>query len=76
MSNQLGWVVTANAVVVAQSLHIIEAANSTPRTVSVNTIVFLSAGQTMTLGIFQNTGAALALSNSAANNWVAINRIP
>jgi hypothetical protein len=76
VSNQLGWVVTANGVVVAQSPYLIEAAGSTPRAVSVNTIVSLAAGQTLTLGIYQNTGAALALSNTAANNWIAINRVP
>ncbi|WP_321944626.1 hypothetical protein [Burkholderia cenocepacia] len=76
VGNQLGWVVTANAVVVAQSPYFIEAANSTARTVSVNTIVSLTAGQTMTLGLYQNTGAALALSSTAANNWVSISRVP
>lgn len=76
VSNQMGWVVTANGAVVAQSPYLIEAAGSTPRAVSVDTIVSLSAGQTLTLGLYQNTGAALALSNTAANNWIAINRIP
>ncbi|WP_176016653.1 hypothetical protein [Burkholderia sp. BCC0398] len=76
VGNQLGWVVTANAVVVAQSPYFVEAANSTARTVSVNTIVSLTAGQTMTLGLYQNTGAALALSSTAANNWVSISRVP
>nr|DAG73193.1 MAG TPA: Baseplate wedge protein [Caudoviricetes sp.] len=76
VGNQLGWVVTANSVVVAQSPYFVEAANSTARTVSVNTIVNLTAGQTMTLGLYQNTGAALALSTTAANNWVAISRVP
>lgn len=76
VGNQLGWVVTANSVVVAQSPYFIEAANSTQRTASVNTIVSLTAGQTMTVGLYQNTGAALALSTTAANNWIAINRVP
>lgn len=76
VGNQLGWVVTANSAVVAQSPYFIEAANSTTRTVSVNTIVSLTAGQTMTLGLYQNTGSALALSTTAANNWISISRIP
>lgn len=76
VGNQLGWVVTANSVVVAQSPFFIEAANSTTRTVNVNTIVSLTAGQTMAVGLYQNTGAALSLSSTAANNWIAISRVP
>jgi hypothetical protein len=44
--------------------------------VNVSCMVSLTAGQTVVIQALQNSGAAVALSASAALNFVSINRIP
>jgi hypothetical protein len=69
--------VVANGVTVASGAHFQE--TTATDLVSVQTgsvVVFLSAGQTLVLQAYQNTGSAVALSTTAALTYMSINRIP
>jgi hypothetical protein len=52
------------------------AAGTTLNPVNGGTVVFLAAGQTLTILGFQTSGAALALDSSSVFNYLAISRIP
>lgn len=68
--------VIANGTSVAAGDFRAEAAVSAFRSVQVHTVVSLSSGQTLSVQAFQNTGSALALSGTAIDNYLSINRVP
>lgn len=71
-----GAAISANSVQVAIGLQSRDAAGSAQNAIEVSAVVSLTAGQTIVLQAFQNTGAALALSSTAAQNYLNINRLP
>lgn len=67
--------VVANGAVVANGVLSRQAAASTVSAAQVSAICSLTAGQTIVLQAFQNSGGAIALSGIAANNYLFINRV-
>ena len=69
--------IVGNSVTLAEQQLSITTTTTAPQTVSVSTLVSLTAGQTIVIQAFQNSGSAVVLAiGSAYNNSVSITRIP
>lgn len=68
--------VVANSVVVASGLFIRQTASSTAMNCTVNCLVSLSVGQTLSIQGIQNTGGAVTLNGQSTGNYISINRVP
>ena len=68
--------VIANGVGIAAGSFFQESTSTASVGVSVTAIVSLTAGQTIVLQAFQNSGSARALAATAAENYLSINRLP
>lgn len=76
VGGQYSAVLNANGVQVRVGSHNQETTASVPVIVQVGAVVFLSAGQTLTLQAFQNTGSTLTLTTSATASYLSIARMP
>jgi hypothetical protein len=68
--------IVANGVVKTIGDYRSEAASTLFRQVQAHTKVSVTAGQTIAIQAFQNTGGAVALTNATGYNHVAISRVP
>jgi hypothetical protein len=69
-------VINANSSAVATGHYGTETTSSVSRSVQAHAVVFLTAGQTVIIQAFQNSGGAISLSSTQAYNVVAIQRVP
>lgn len=72
----MGAEVVANGADVAFGQTWVQATGTTFLTVYVSTDVSLTAGQTLVIQAYQNSGSARALSGNALENYLSISRIP
>lgn len=76
VGNDYSLSVLANGVAIATGDSRAETTSSIFRSVQVHAVASLTAGQTIGVQAFQNTGAALALSTAGGFSYLAIQRIP
>jgi hypothetical protein len=76
VNNQYGIGISANGTVQCYSAFIAQITATTDHLTTVSCLVSVSAGQTIVIQAFQNSGAAIPLGATARNNYVSINRVP
>lgn len=74
--NSFSISVLVNGVTVLQGFFGMQAAATVPISISASGVVQLTAGQTITVTGFQNTGGARTLATTGINNYVSIHKIP
>lgn len=71
-----GVFIVANGVTLIQGTYLRQTATTSTMIANASVLVSLSAGQTVVIQAIQNTGGAVALTNSASGNYLSINRVP